>query len=239
MPPLTQVTVEDKVRKRLGLPEAELPTPNLDEAFEAALVEFSKHRPNRTFGTLPITAQVIDYPFPSPLEEILDFFYAPQTILGNLSFEEEVLVAIQGNVINIDFGGNIFENPTLVTVWFQKMKDFRENIGLPPWRVLEDPINGMTLRLGQIPSEDGTAYWEGKIPWTLAQIFPKDYECFEKACLWKASEWRANRLAVVKSYSDAGIRTEPATDYWEKRAANYKQEFLMDVGYYRGSLAVG
>lgn len=189
---------------------------------------------------MDVEAQVTDYAFPAGLEELSEFFYAPQTILGNLSFEEEVLTAIQGNVINIDFGGNVFENPTLVTIWFSKMKAFRESIGLPSWRVLEDPVNGPTIRLGSIPSIEGTAYYEGKGPWLLNQIYSKDVECFYKACLWKAAEWRSNNLAVVTEYYEyGGVRIQPAFARWDQRAAKYKEEFLLDVGYYRGAITVG
>jgi hypothetical protein len=237
---LTQATVVDKVRKRLGLSETDLQQPVLEEAINAALVEFSRHRTNTVTGIMPILYQGSDYLFPSDVQEITDFFYAPQTILGNLSFEDEVLTAIQGNVINIDFGGNIFENPTLVTIWFSKMKAFRESIGLPAWRVMDDPVAGPMIRLGTIPSQDGTAYYEGKGPWTLGKIYTKDYEAFQKCVMWKTAESRANVLAVAKDYYEyGGVRVQPAFEYWDKRAKDYKEEFLHDVGFYRGIMSVG
>lgn len=238
--PTTAAQIADKARKRLALSDKEIPPPDMDECIRDALLEYSRHRTNRVFGTIAIDAQVIDYPYPDGLEELIDFYYAPDTILGNISFEEEVLMAIQGNIINIDFGGNIFENPTLVTIWFSKMKEFRENIGLPPWRVMENPVSGPTIRLGQIPEEDGIAYYEGKGPWTIAQIYPKDMETFLKACLWKAAEWRANKISVLESYSEGnGIQVRPASKYWSDRADKYKNEFLTDVGYFRAVIQVG
>jgi hypothetical protein len=224
----------------LGLEPQELPQPVLDEAISSALIEFGKHRTNTVHNLMPITAQTIDYPFPSDVEEITDVFYAPTSILGNMSFEEEVLMAIQGNVINIDFGGNIFENPSLVSIWFSKMNSFRENLGLPGWRVLDDPVNGRMIRLGDIPSNAGTAYYEGKGPWTINKIYATDQEAFQKACMWKTAEWRANRLAVAKDYYEyGGVRVEPAFEYWNKRATDYKEEFLRDVGFYRGIMQIG
>lgn len=242
---LTARTIRDKVWKRMGLSSAELTEPTLDEALSAALTEYSRHRPKVVFGTLPILNGVSDYNFPtagSPPVAVIDtlneFYYSPQTILGNLTFEEELLMAIQGNIINLDFGGNIFENPTLVTIWFSKLKEFRAALGEPSWRVLEGNPN--IIRLGSVPTQDGTAYFEGYGPWLVSQILPNDEEVFMKCVLWKAAEGRVMRISVVDDYYEyGGIRIRPATDFWQKKCLEFKEQFLQDVGYYRGVISVG
>ncbi len=192
-----------------------------------------------------IQKDVTDYPFPvagsppqSQIDTLSDFFYAPETILGNISFEEQVLASIQGNIINLDFGGNIFENPSLVNIWFSKMKEFRENVGLPSWRVLEGNPN--MIRLGTNPKQNGTAYWEGTGPWTIEKILSNDEEVFMKCVLWKVADGRVMRISVVDDYYEyGGIRIRPATDFWKKKAEEFKEDFLKDVGFYRGVIAVG
>lgn len=243
---LTKRTVRDKVTKRTGLSATELPEPVIDEAIDSALVEFSNHRGRTLFGTMPIQAGVIDYAFPtagSPpttlLTDVTDFFYSnSETFIGDFSFEDLLLMSIQGGMFSINFGGNIFENPSLVTIWYTKLCAFRDSIGLPTWSIIQG--NPMLIRLGETPTQDGTAYFQGRGPWPLELILPSDEEAFMKCVMWKVAEGRVMKISVVDDYYEyGGIRIRPATDFWNKKQAEYKEAFLRDVGFYRGVISIG
>jgi hypothetical protein len=243
---LTKRTVRDKVWKRTGLSESELTQPVIEEAIDSAMIEFSKHRERILSGTMPIQSGVVDYAFPtagSPptvlLDDVTDFFYSnSETFIGDFSFEDLLLMSIQGGMFSINFGGNIFENPSLVNIWYTKLAAFRDTIGLPDWSIVQG--NPMTIRLGTTPTQDGTAYFQGRGQWTLDLILPSDEEVFMKAVMWKVAEGRVMKISVVDDYYEyGGIRIRPATDFWDKKEKEYKEDFLKDVGFYRGVIAIG
>lgn len=243
---LTKRTVLDKVWKRTGLSTTEMTEPVISEAIDAALTEFSKHRERTLYGTMPIYNGVTDYVFPSAgsppttlLDDVTDFFYSnAETFIGDFSFEDLLLMSIQGGMFSINFGGNIFENPSLVTVWYTKLCAFRDTIGLPAWSIVQG--NPMIIRLGETPTQDGTAYFQGRGPWTLDLILPSDEETFMKCVMWKVAEARVMKISVVDDYYEyGGIRIRPATDFWNKKQQEYRELFLQDVGFYRGVISIG
>jgi hypothetical protein len=251
LPKISTQTVKTDIWERTGLTPAEMPEQVLDSGIKAALTEFSKHRTRKLFGQLNIIMNQTEYPFPTialaqwtglgipdNVSDISDFYYAPETILGNLSFEETILTSIQGNIINLDFGGNIFDNPSLVYIWFEKLREFRDTIGIPPWRVIDG--NPKILQLQQTPNENGVSYWEGKATWLIGDILPEDFEAFTKCSLWKAAEARAMKLAVAKEYREGtGIMAQPAFEFWQTKAKEFKADFLADVGHGRGLFSIG
>lgn len=227
----------------------------LNTALNSALAEFSKYKSMVLYGFFNVLNNQTEYTFPSNpprtdptqpgfpanLVGIRDIFYSPQSLLGNnLSFEDMLLQSVQGNIISLDFGGNIFENPSLVQIWFTKLKSFRDTIGTPDYRVL-DTSPYKTIQLLDPPEQDVTGYWEGYGSWALSDIQPIDYETFYKAYLWKIAEIRSMNLAVAKQYSEgsSGAQVQPAFDFWNTKAKDFKQEFLGDVGQGRGIIAVG
>lgn len=243
---LSYRTVRDKVLKRTGLSNTELEEPVIDEAIQSALIEFSNHRENVLFGTMPILTGVTDYPFPSAgsppttlLTDITDFFYSnSETFIGDFSFEDLLLISIQGGMFSINFGGNIFENPSLARIWYTKLSEFRDSIGLPTWTTLTG--NPQVIRLGETPTQDSTAYFQGRGPWLLSNILSTDEEAFIKCVMWKVADGRVMKISVVDDYYEyGGIRIRPATDFWNKKSAEFKEAFLQDVGYYRGIIQIG
>lgn len=246
--PLSARTMKDKVWKRTGLSMTELLEPVIEEAISAALTEFSIYAPNTIFGYMPIFKDVTDYAFPlvgSPpqnlLNDISDFFYGgTDIVLGNFSVEDLMLMNFQGqgSLFSAGFGGNVFNNPSLIKIWFTKLSAFRDSIGLFPWSVI-DGANSI-IRLGRNPSSDGTAYFQGNASWTIDQIDPLSEEIFMKCLMWKVAEGRAMKLAVVDDYYEyGGIRIRPAFDFWQKKSAEYKEQFYSDIGSERGVIQIG
>src|ERR1700759_2900155 len=109
-----------------------------DAAFNAsvtsAVAEFSKYKKRELYGFFQVQRNVTnysipsnpapvnpgDYGFPDNFRYVRDVYYSPQSIIGNnLSFEDMLIQTFQGSVVTLDFGGNIFENPSLVAIWFQ------------------------------------------------------------------------------------------------------------------------
>lgn len=253
---LSLQTVKSTVEDRTGLSCSDFGGETaLQTAVISATSEFSKRKSGTLYGFFNVLQNVTEYPFPSnPLPSgptapgfpanlvmITDVYFSPQSMLGNnLSFEDMLLQSIQGNVVVLDFGGNIFENPSLVQIWFQKLRDFRDTIGTPDWRIIDtSPVK--TLQLLDAPDQNSTGYWEGRRSWLLSDIQPVDYEAFYKAVLWKLAQSRAMRLAVAKQYSEGsgGPQVQPAFDFWNEMAKQFKQEFFDEVGEGRGIITIG
>jgi len=227
----------------------------INPGIDAALIEFSYFRPNPVFGSIPLQIGVTDYPFPmagSPLvpliDSVVDFFYSPFTDLAeltdNYTFEEIVLlgafqgIGAGGGLLGAGFGGSVFENPSLVTIWYSKLNQFRSNFGRHEWLVV--PGQPSLIRLSTMPTRATTAYYEGRAMWTLDTITERDRETFMKCVLWKTSEIRSMSLAVVTNYYEfGGIRIEPAFAYWEKKAQDFQKQFMDDVGANSGVMVIG
>lgn len=224
-------------------------------AIASALAEFSKRKLRIIYGTFNVVSGVTEYLFPSatpPVNPsdpgfpancigITDLFYSPQSLLGNnLSFEDMLLQTVQGTVVTLDFGGNIFESPSLVRIWFEKLREFRDTIGTPDWRIIETSPK-KTIQLLDPPEQATLGYWEGYASWTLDDIQSDDFETFYKALLWKLCETRAMKLAVAVSYTEGpgGAQVQPAFKFWNDKAAQFKKEFFDDVGEGRGIISVG
>jgi hypothetical protein len=242
--PLTTRTLKATVWARTGLSRAELEETVVDSCIQGALVEFSNVRTKTSYGTMNITAGVDIYPLPDGIQDLLQFYYAsPTIILNNFSFEDILLSSMQGSLANINFGGDIFENPSLTHIWFSKMKEFQDNIGQPTWEVLDGTNEGDgqdKIRLFRVPETDGIAYYQGSGDWELEEIIPGDTETFLKAVLWKVAEARAMKIAVAAEYREyGGIQMVPAFDFWNKKAKEYQESFYDNVGFYRGSMVVG
>lgn len=242
--PLTPRTIKDSVWKRTGLAQSELDEGVIDDSITAALTEFSNVRPKTAYGQMNLTAGISIYPMPDGVEDLLQFYYGTQTtILNNFSFEDILLSSVQGSLANINFGGDIFENPSLTHIWFQKMKEFQNNVSAPGWEVLDGANEGDGLdkiRLYRVPEQDGVAYYSGSGDWELDEVVKEDTETFMKAVMWKVAEARAMRLAVAVSLREyGGITLSPAFDFWQKKANQFQEEFYDNVGFHRGVMVVG
>lgn len=242
--PLTKRSITADVWTRTGLNSTELGEDVIHSAIDAAMTEFSNVRPKDVYGTMNVLAGVDIYDMPAGVDELNNLYYGTETtILNNFSFEDILLSSMQGTLANINFGGDIFENPVLTRIWFSKMRQFQDNMATPTWTVLQgaNTDDGADkIRLFRVPDEDGTAYYEGTGFWVLEEIVKEDVEIFKKAVLWKTCESRAMKLAVAADYYEyGGIRLVPATPFWQKKSEQYREEFFADVGFGRGTLVIG
>lgn len=242
--PLTPRTIKDSIWKRTGLSQSELPEEVINESIDAALREFSNERPKVTYGQLNILAGVDIYAMPDGITDLLQFYYGSQTtILNNFSFEDILLSSMQGSLANINFGGDIFENPSLTHIFFSKMKELQNNLSQATWEVLNgnsETDGNDKIRLFRTPQADGIAYYEGSGDWELPEITSSDTEIFIKAVMWKVAEGRAMKLAVAADYYEyGGIRMVPAFAFWQKKAEQYRDEYFLDIGFHRGVFIVG
>jgi hypothetical protein len=242
--PLTLRTLKATVWTRTGLSQSELDEAVVDSCIQGALVEFSNVRSKTSYGTMAIQAGVDIYPLPDGIQDLLQFYYAnPTIILNDFSFEDILLSSMQGSLANINFGGDIFENPSLTHIWFSKMKEFQDNIAEPTWEVLDGTNEGDGLdkiRLFRVPQSDGLAYYQGSGDWELEEVIASDSETFLKAVLWKVAEARAMKIAVAAEYREyGGIQMVPAFAFWNNKAKQFQDEFYDNVGFYRSPLVVG
>jgi hypothetical protein len=244
--PLATSTITNALKDRTGIGCSGLSDDAIALVIKSGLAEYSKYRQRSASGSFHYQAGVTNYlfpnepDFPANLVNITDVFYASQTAIdADFSFEDLFLESVQGDYVTLDFGGNIFENPSLVRIFFQKLREFRSNVGMGDWDIFPTSPK-KTLRLLASPKNDGVGYWEGSLSWTQSDIPEADFEIFYKACLWKLAEVRAMSLAVAKSYKEgSNILVEPAFDFWNTKAKDFREQFLQDVGAFGGIISVG
>jgi hypothetical protein len=242
--PLTLRTLKATVWTRTGLSQSELDEAVVDSCIQGGLVEYSNVRSKTSYGTMAIQAGVDIYTLPDGIQDLLQFYYGTNTtILNNFSFEDILLSSMQGSLANINFGGDIFENPSLTHIWFSKMKEFQDNLAQPTWEILDGTNEGDgqdKIRLFRVPDTDGIAYYQGSGDWELEEVIAGDSETFLRAVMWKICEARAMKIAVAAEYREyGGIQMVPAFAFWQKKADQFQEEFFNNVSFYRVPLIVG
>lgn len=246
---LNQTSIITKVRNRTGLTPDDVPDDLILDCSLSALDELSINAPKKVFGFLPTAANVQDYDLPdgtnyqnftlpwnnqtysSPkVKSIKDVLFSSGVTSTYPFFDKDFPITVVQDLFNVQFGGNVFESPSLARVLFQKLKGFTRTFGAG-FEVIEN-----TLRLFPTPTSDGIACYLGTAAWEKDSngkilIDDGDNEPYLKAVLWKVAECRAMALAVVESISEAGGNSmRPAHKFWNDKAAEWQNAFLCDIG---------
>ena len=255
---LSQETILTRVRNRTGLSPNDRSDAVIQDDALAALVEYSKFKPAEVYGLLPTLSGVQDYNLPDgktnyqnwilpdgvteystpAVNNIRDLLYSSGITATYPFFDKDFPLTVVQDLFNVQFGGNVFESPSLARVLFDKLQQFRDVFGVD-FQV----IQGTTkfLRIFPSPTQDGIAAFYGTARWTDLSTLPaEDEEAFVKAVLWKTAEGRAGQLAVMKQMSQSGgMNFQPAFDYWDKKSQCWKDEFLGDIGASAMPIVVG
>jgi len=230
---------EQKILRRLGLDPTEMSSDTMQDCISAALEEMSQNFSDEVYGLIPMQLNVQDYPFPEGVYRIKELYVGSGLQVGTLLADEDLAMMLQMQMLNLNVGGNPFENPSLAKILFSKLQDLREDFGIH-WRVVGADENKV-LRIIPCPTDDQTiAAYYGTTLWTLDDIPAERQELFLKAVLWKVCEVRSARLAVATSIHEAsGNDISPAFEFWDNKAKAYKDEFLGAAGGKSMALAIG
>jgi hypothetical protein len=247
---LDEQYIIDKVTHRLALKDGDFTPERITSCTEDALREYSRYKTLDIYGTLALQANRQDYPLSElkpfdqsdPTETVADVrlvLYSPGTLLYDaISFDAELQKVVDSDLLRTQFGGSIFDNPSLGVVYFQKLTQYRDRFDVQ-FQQLETP-NGKILRLTRVPVSEGPAYWQGRSYWTLDKIEDLNQETFLKFVLAECAQSRANELAVMNSYSEGGgISMSPAFKYWNDKAEEYRKQAQGTTGAYAGVFLVG
>lgn len=220
---MDQAAVTRKVRARLQLLTIDMSDDDIESCTEDALSEFSNAITKNFFGTFPVYKGQDLYSYPPDID-VLDEVLFDQDILGSGDiFDRDLRIMLVGGSVQ-GFGGNVFENPTLLPIFFGKLKNFTAFFETSFEDL--DTFSPRQIRLDPVPTANGNAYYSGHSTWASDEIPANRQETFLLAVLWKVSEARGNKLAVMKSISQSGgSQYQPAIEHWEKQAALYKEQF--------------
>ncbi len=247
---LAQQYIIDKVRARLGLSVQDMANSVIESAIEDGLRSYSRQKAVDIFGTLPLQADRQDYfirdlvPFDGSdpeesVSEVRLLLYSPGTLLYDaISFDAELQKVVDADLLRSQFGGNVFDNPSLGRIYFTKLKEYRARFDIN----FEEfsTSQGKIIRLMRVPVSGSVAYWQGRGYWTIEEITDLDQEVFLLAVLAECAQARANQLAVMKSYSEnAGVSMSPAFDYWNALADKYRLQFGAQFGQSAGVFSIG
>lgn len=244
---MQQSAILNRVRNRTGLSTTDLADAIIIDGIDSALKEMDAAKPLLVFGTFPTFASQQDYALPSATSgsppasvsvyDIKDLFFTQGISATFPFFDADFPITVIHDLFNVQFGGNVFESPSLGRVLFQKLKVFRSQFGTT-WEVIRG--NPAFIRLYQVPVEASTVAYLGKVFRTKENIEVENEELFIKAVLWKSAECRLGSLAVTKSITQTGgVSFQPAIEAWEKLADRWKGEFLGQSGAFAGGLSIG
>lgn len=241
---MNQTQILARVRNRTGLLSTDISDAIIIDAIDSAIKEFQKAKPLFSFGTFGTNANQQDYPLPSnqgsppiTIYDIKDMYFTTGISSTFPFFDADFPITVIHDLFNVQFGGNVFESPSLGTVLFEKLKTFRKQFGVT-WEVIRG--NPAIIRVYQTPIEDSIAAYLGYTCRTLANIEEQDEEIFIKGVMWKTAEARLGNMSVMKEIQQAGgVRMQPAIDAWEKLADRWKGEFLGESGALAGGISIG
>jgi hypothetical protein len=230
--------VRQRVRSRTQLSIADFPDEDIQSACDAALTEFSRQKGKSVYGVINVQQDVDVYPYPTGISKLKEVLYDASVLAGfGLAFAADFPIQLLQNLNVERFGGNVFENPSLSKVFFEKLKNFQESFGTSFQELNTVP---KTFRLTPAPQVAGQAYYEGRAKWALVEIYEEDEEVFMKAVLWKVAESRANQISVMQQMSQAGgISFQPANKFWQDQAEKYRKSFELEVGGLAGGVFLG
>jgi hypothetical protein len=253
---LSLTLIRSRTRNRTGLLDSDLADAIIDDAINIALVEFSKAKPPEVYGIMPLVADQQDYAYPDgtlyqnfvgpnnvtmsapAVTRVKELLFSSGITTTYPFFDKDFPITVVQDLFNVQFGGNVFEGPSLARVLFQKLESFREGFGATFKNLNGNPKK---LRLIPTPTDNGFAAYYGYFKWTdVTQIYDEDQEAFLKAVLWKVAEARAMSLAVVENLSEAGgVKFTPAHKFWNDKACDWRDDFLGDVGANAIPLGIG
>lgn len=236
---LTLAGIRDIVGKRLQLSTQDIPDEVIDDAVTDALEEFAEVRELNVFGSFATSGNVQDYPFPTEADALTQVAYSTGLIIEDaFAGDPDLKSFFERELFNFGFGGNVFDNPSLGQIFFQKLHSFKTRF-FADFEVL-DRETGRIVRLLSTPQSDGTAFWEGAKKRILTTVSEQDEKSFLKGVLWKVCEARAAKLAVVEQISESGgISMKPATTFWVKKAEKFEKSFKADFGASAGFIMRG
>jgi len=234
----TKQQLIDKARSNLGGPSiTELTDTQIGDAVDSAVNEYSKYKPKKVYTEFETEADVATVDITTVIEGsavlgIVDCYYDPT----GMFFDSDLYYTLPETSIVSLSGLSLFNNPSLVVQFQQKLESFKAHFG-GDWDFYDD-----TLRLFPPPSTTGTKVGiVANCVKTLAEISDTDEDTL---LLWV--EAKAGKILATKRAQISGVSMEGASINFDtgsatmiKMAESKEKDFKKELGGHSGFFVNG
>ena len=226
-----------KARSNLGSPsETELTDTQIGDSIDSAINEYSKYKPKKVYAEFETEADVAtkditDVITDSTVLSLVDCFYDPTGIF----FDSDLYYTLPEASITGLSGLSLFNNPSLVVQYQQKLEAFKNHFG-GDWDFYDN-----TLRLFPPPSTTGIKV--GLIANCSRAL--ADIPDIDEDLLLLGIEGKAGKILSVKQAEIASVSMEGASISFDTgkttmtTAENKEKDFKKAIGGHLGAFSIG
>lgn len=226
--------VLQSLRTRQGEPpEADVSNQMLAEAVETALREYSRYKgPKRLFSTPGVEDQDL-YDLPEEAVRVVEAFW-PHGVTSEPNIFDVDTLLFHGGFLGHGAGAgpgtdiNLFENPSILNIFYEKWKALRERFQ-GEWQEVQAPT-GAFLQIRVMPpprtTGDVVVLYRADVP-DVNRIPKGDLETFFLAAMAEIFDIRATRCSLVGSTSFGGQSFTFTPDKLATKSKEYRKRFLL------------
>lgn len=233
----TKAELIAKARSNLGSPsETELTDTQIGDSIDSAVNEYSKYRPKKVYAEFETEADIATKDITTVITDknvfsLVDCFYDPT----GLFFDSDLYYTLPGASITGLSGLSLFNNPSLVVQYQQKLEAFKNHFG-GDWDFYDT-----TLRLFPPPSTDGIKVGLiANCSRALAEIPDTDEDLLLLGVEGKAGKILSVKQAEIASFSMEGASISfNAGKETMTNAKDKEKDFKKQLGGHLGAFSIG
>lgn len=225
--------VLQSLRTRQGEPsEADVSNQLIAEAVETALREFGRYKGPKRLFTTPAVLDEDLYDLPEEAVRVLEVFWPHGVTTEPNIFDVNSLLFHggaygYGSVADPGTDINLFENPSMFNIFYEKWKALRERFQ-GEWQEVQAPT-GAFLQVRVMPppktAGDVIVLYRADVP-DVDRIPKGDYETFMIAAMAEIFDIRATRCSLISSTSFGGQSFSFSPDKLAAKSKAYRKRFL-------------